>query len=179
MNRPPYPSLTAVVHGMVKAAPSGLDARTVADLVGKPYAPLMSELSQQPGHKLGAELLLPLMDVCESDLPLVFLARQRGGAFVPLRLPDDGPVQLVTGLSVSIREFGEFAVAAAEQIADGKITKESTMSQELYAKPAAPVKTASYLVRLRGLPPQRLSMTHRALLAFLQQAGQRRAAAVA
>lgn len=38
MNRPPYPSLTAVVHGMVKAAPSGLDARTVADLVGKPYA---------------------------------------------------------------------------------------------------------------------------------------------
>ncbi|WP_418735635.1 hypothetical protein [Desulfovibrio sp.] len=46
------------------------------------------------------------------------------------------------------------------------------MSQELYAKPAAPVKTASYLVRLRGLPPQRLSMTHRALLAFLQQAGQ-------
>lgn len=109
MNRPPYPSLTAVVHGMVKAAPSGLDARTVADLVGKPYATLMSELSQQPGHKLGAELLLPLMDVCESDLPLVFLARQRGGAFVPLRL----------------------------------------------------------------------SMTHRALLAFLQQAGQRRAAAVA
>lgn len=53
------------------------------------------------------------------------------------------------------------------------------MSQELYVKPAAPVKTASYLVRLRGLPPQRLSMTHRALLAFLQQAGQRRAAAVA
>ena len=48
-----------------------------------------------------------------------------------------------------------------------------------YAKPAAPVKTASYLVRLRGLPPQRLSLTHRALLAFLQQAGQRRAAAVA
>ena len=52
------------------------------------------------------------------------------------------------------------------------------MSQELYAKPAASVKTASYLV-LRGLPPQRLSMTHRALLTFLQQAGQRRAAAVA
>lgn len=80
MNRPPYPSLTAVVHGMVKAAPSGLDARTVADLVGKPYATLMSELSQQPGHKLGAELLLPLMDVCESDLPLVFWP---GSAAVP------------------------------------------------------------------------------------------------
>lgn len=53
------------------------------------------------------------------------------------------------------------------------------MSQELYAKPAAPVKPVSYLVRLRGLPPLRLIMTHRDLLAFLQQAGQRRAAAVA
>ena len=40
----------------------------MADLVGKPYATLMSELSQQPGHKLGAELLLPLMDVCESAI---------------------------------------------------------------------------------------------------------------
>ena len=53
------------------------------------------------------------------------------------------------------------------------------MSRKMYVKPAAPVKPVSYLVRLRGLPPQRLSMTHRALLAFLQQAGQRRAAAVA
>ena len=124
MNAPcrPYPSLTAVLHGMVKAAPSGLDVRTVADLVGKPYATLMSELSQQPGHKLGAELLLPLMDVCESDLPLIFLARQRGGAFVPLRIPAGGPEQLVAGLRASIREFGEFACAMSDHIADGRIT---------------------------------------------------------
>lgn len=148
MYRPPYPSLTAVVHGMVKAAPSGLNARTVADLVGKPYATLMSELSQQPGHKLGAELLLPLMDVCESDLPLVFLARQRGGAFVSLRLPDDGPVQLVTGLSVSIREFGEFAVAAAEQIADGKITAEEL--QEMRRLSHEAVEAIMQLVTLAG-----------------------------
>ena len=127
---------------------SGLDARTVADLVGKPYATLMSELSQQPGHKLGAELLLPLMDVCESDLPLVFLARQRGGAFVPLRLPDDGPVQLVTGLSVSIREFGEFAVAAAEQIADGKITAEEL--QEMRRLSHEAVEAIMQLVALAG-----------------------------
>ena len=114
MNAPcrPYPSLTAVLHGMVKAAPSGLDVRTVADLVGKPYATLMSELSQQPGHKLGAELLLPL----------IFLARQRGGAFVPLRIPAGGPEQLVAGLSASIREFGEFACATSDHIADGRIT---------------------------------------------------------
>ena len=120
----------------------------IADLVGKPYATLMSELSQQPGHKLGAELLLPLMDVCESDLPLVFLARQRGGAFVSLRLPDDGPVQLVTGLSVSIREFGEFAVAAAEQIADGKITAEEL--QEMRRLSHEAVEAIMQLVTLAG-----------------------------
>ena len=59
------------------------------------------------------------------------------------------------------------------------LTRRFTMSRKMYVKPAAPVKPASYLVRLRGLPPLRLIMTHRALLAFLQQAGQRRAAAVA
>ena len=151
MYRPPYPSLTAVVHGMVKAAPSGLDARTVADLVGKPYATLMSELSQQPGHKLGAELLLPLMDVCESDLPLVFLVIGIIAGFmnvVSLRLPDDGPVQLVTGLSVSIREFGEFAVAAAEQIADGKITAEEL--QEMRRLSHEAVEAIMQLVALAG-----------------------------
>ena len=88
------------------------------------------------------------MDVCESDLPLVFLARQRGGAFVPLRLPDDGPVQLVTGLSVSIREFGEFAVAAAEQIADGKITAEELQDMRRLSHEA--VEAIMQLVALAG-----------------------------
>lgn len=53
------------------------------------------------------------------------------------------------------------------------------MSRKMYVKPAAPVKPASYLVRLRGLPPLRLIMTHRDLLAFLQQVGQRRTAVMA
>ena len=98
--------------------------------------------------KLGAELLLPLMDVCESDLPLVFLARQRGGAFVPLRLPDEGPVQLVTGLSVSIREFGEFACAASEHIADGRITEEELQDMRRLSHEA--VEAIMQLVALAG-----------------------------
>ena len=79
-----YPSLAAVCHQVVKSAPNKLDAATIADFIGKPYATLMSELSGQPGHKLGADLLLPLMEICDSDLPLTFLARQRGGVYIPL-----------------------------------------------------------------------------------------------
>ena len=67
---------------------------------------------------------------------------------MPLRLPDGGPVQLVTGLSVSIREFGEFAVAAAEQIADGKITAEEL--QEMRRLSHEAVEAIMQLVALAG-----------------------------
>jgi hypothetical protein len=48
---------------MALRAPSGLDARTIAELAGySSYQTMMSELSGQPGHKLGADKLLPLME---------------------------------------------------------------------------------------------------------------------
>lgn len=116
------PSLTAILHAMVKKAPSGLAVRDIADYVGKPYPTLISELSRQEGHKLGADLLLPLMDACESDAPVVFLARERGGVFV--RLPGDqsSPLAVLTTAALdSVREFGEFAAEVATDIADGCI----------------------------------------------------------
>lgn len=115
-------SFTAILHAMVKKAPSGLAVRDIADYVGKPYSTLISELSRQEGHKLGADLILPLMDACESDAPLVFLARERGGVFV--RLPDaaTSPVAMLTTAALdSVREFGEFAAEVATDIADGDI----------------------------------------------------------
>lgn len=117
-----YPSLTAVCQQMVKSAPSGLDVATIADLLGKPYCTLTSELSRQPRHKLGSDMLLPMMDVCDSDLPLIFMARQRGGVY--LNVPqgaggDPGP--LVRKLADSVKEFGEFAAEAAADVADGDI----------------------------------------------------------
>ncbi len=100
-----FPSLTAVLHELVKHAPSELTARTIAELAGKDYNTLMSELSRQPGHKLGADLLLPLMELTGSDAPLNFLARERGGVFVPMRpdaTADLGPAILkVSGSSVN------------------------------------------------------------------------------
>lgn len=119
------PSLAAVCHQMVKAAPSGLDAATIAELVGKPYATLMSELSRQPGHKLGADLVAPLMDLCDSDLPLTFLARLRGGVYIPLSpVNEDTSGPLMRQLAASIKEFGEFASETAKDISDGDIPKD-------------------------------------------------------
>lgn len=115
-----FPSLTAVLHELVKHAPSELTARTIAELAGKDYNTLMSELSRQPGHKLGADLLLPLMELTGSDAPLNFLARERGGVFVPMR-PDATAADLGPAILKSVREFGEYAAEAAQDIADGKI----------------------------------------------------------
>ncbi len=115
-----FPSLTAVLHELVKHAPSELTARTIAELAGKDYNTLMSELSRQPGHKLGADLLLPLMELTGSDAPLNFLARERGGVFVPMR-PDATAADLGPAILKSVKEFGEYAAEAAQDIADGKI----------------------------------------------------------
>lgn len=118
----PYPSLTAVAHRMVLRAPSGLDAKTVAEVTGyAKYSTMMSELSRQPGHKLGADMLLPLMDAADSNAPVTFLARERGGIFLLLPEPAQGGSDLVQGLADAIKTFGEYAASAAERIADGDI----------------------------------------------------------
>lgn len=118
-----YPSLTAVLHELVKRAPSGLTARSVAELLGRDYNTLMSELSGQPGHKLGADLILPLMELTGSDAPLNFLARERGGVFVPVR-PNNSAADLASAILASVKEFGDYAAESAQDVADGKIPAE-------------------------------------------------------
>lgn len=121
----PYPSLVAVTHQMVKAAPSGLTPGSIAEFVGYTnYNTMMSELSRQPGHKLGADMLLPLMDVCECDAPVDFLVRERGGIFLRLQQPAASGGELVESLARTIKEFGEYAASAAERIADGDVDPE-------------------------------------------------------
>ena len=119
-----YPSLTAVAHQAALRPPSQINARTIADLVGKPYQTLMSELSGQPGHKFGADLLLPIMDATDSDAPLHFLARERGGVF--LRMPDPAMEggELANTLATSAREYAEFMQETAVSISDGQIPRE-------------------------------------------------------
>lgn len=120
MSATDFPSLTAILHELVKHAPSELTARTIADLLGRDYNTLMSELSRQPGHKLGTDLLLPLMELTGSDAPLHFLTRERGGVFVPVQ-PDAGAADLGPAILASVKEFGDYAAEAAQDIADGNI----------------------------------------------------------
>lgn len=114
-----YPPLTPILHQIVLRAPSGIDARSIADLIHVNYQTMMSELSGQPGHKCGVDRLLPLMAVTGSDAPMQFLARELGGVFI--RLPevcgDVAPVQ--RQCMVAIKEFGELMAACAEALADG------------------------------------------------------------
>ena len=72
-------ALTAICHAMVKNSPNGLSAEQVADVIGCPYATMMSELSAQPGHKLGAERMLGLMKATEGRAPMHEMARVLGG----------------------------------------------------------------------------------------------------
>ena len=120
-----YPSLTAVCHQMALRAPSGLTAHSVAELTGySNYNTFMSEISGQPGHKLGADKLPALMDVCGSDAPVEFLARERHGVFLQLQPPAEGSGELVQTLAASIKEFGEFAAETAQNISDGDLPRE-------------------------------------------------------
>lgn len=67
-------TLTSILHKNVKDAPSGMSAKEIAHAVGRDYQTLMSELSRQPNHKLGANLVLPLMKLTGSMEGLKYLA---------------------------------------------------------------------------------------------------------
>lgn len=133
----PTPSLTAVVHAVVKDAPSKLDAHTVASLLGKNYQTLMSELSGQQGHKFGADLVLPAMNLSDSDEPLHFLARQRGGVFIKLPAVGTGDDPLQAAVMKSIKETGEFLTELGKDLADGNLSKADCDNIEREAHEAA------------------------------------------
>lgn len=118
----PVPSLTAVLHEAVKDAPSGLTAASIAELAGRDYSTLMSELSRQRGHKLGADLVLPLMLLTGSAAPMNFLASQLGGAFVHIPA-EAGQNELTDSLIASIREFADFSAQTADSLRDGIISQ--------------------------------------------------------
>lgn len=117
-----YPPLTPILHQIVLRAPSGIDARSIADLVHVNYQTMMSELSGQPGHKCGVERLLPFMAVSGSDAPMHFLAREMGGVYLKLPAVGEGdlaPVQRQCLLAV--KDFGQLMSATADALADGRL----------------------------------------------------------
>lgn len=108
----------------VKYAPNGIAAEAVAEALGMRYATLMSQLSAQPGHKLGAEIVLPIMVATGCRAPIRHMAAELGGVFVelpPVSALNDAVTQ---SLVSSVREFGEFAAQVAQAIDDGVIRRD-------------------------------------------------------
>lgn len=116
--------LTAICQAAAKNAPNGLSAEQIADILGCSYATLMSELSGQPGHKLGAERMLGLMKASCSVAPMQHMARELGGVFVELPRGALAGHEITRSLLDSIREFGEFMAAVGKSLEDGTITAE-------------------------------------------------------
>ncbi len=116
-------SLTAILHELVKDAPSGLPAKFIAERIGRDYNTLMSELSRQPNHKLGADLVLPLMKLTGSIQPLDVMAAEMGVVCVALPSAGEGGHLLVhRQCMVAVQEFGRLMGATADALEDGTIT---------------------------------------------------------
>ncbi len=117
------PSIVAVLHELVKKAPSGLMASTIASLVGRDYRTLMSELSRQPAHKLGADLVLPLMKLTGSHLPMDVMAEELGMVCVSLpTVQGEAEHPVHQQCMVTVQEFGKLMGTTAEALEDGTIT---------------------------------------------------------
>ena len=119
------PVLSAIFHPLVKKAPSGLSAETIASLLGRDYKTMMSELSRQPGHKLGADLVPRLLDLVDSDIPLQELARWRDGVFIKLPSVTGGDIGPLTEQMVeTVSKFALYLKTLSDSLLDGKIVEE-------------------------------------------------------
>ncbi|WP_298067850.1 phage regulatory CII family protein [uncultured Mailhella sp.] len=114
-------SLTAILHQDVKAAPSKRTAKELASMVGRDYQTLMSELSRQPNHKLGADLVLPIMRLTGSMAGLKYLAA--GMNAVCVKLPSGESVRPVHRQCLAaVDQFGQLMRSMAQALEDDTIT---------------------------------------------------------
>lgn len=76
--------LQRVVLEMVQNCP--VPMKNIADELGKPYSTLMRELDPgDRGAKLGIELLVPMMKICNSVAPLRYMAGVMGYRVASMR----------------------------------------------------------------------------------------------
>jgi hypothetical protein len=96
-----------VIREMALSGPT--PAKALAKAVGKPYSTFMRELNgSDPGAKLGVELLLPLMRLCNSIMPLRFLAARMGCRVVSMRELQPGKPTLHEELLVTYAALTEY-----------------------------------------------------------------------
>lgn len=85
--------ITEVIAQMARE--SDKPAKALARELGKPYSTFMRELSgNDRGAKFGVEQLLPLMQACDSILPLRYLAARMGCRVVALKNAAPGKASL-------------------------------------------------------------------------------------
>ena len=114
--------LVTICKSMAQNAPNGLKFETIATLVGKGHPALYSELSQQPGHKLGADTMLQLMKTSDGREPMHYMARELNGAFVEFPINGSTMHNLTRGVAACVKDFGEFVVEVAKSLEDGTIS---------------------------------------------------------
>lgn len=111
--------LTETVRKMV--INSDIGTRAVAAKVGKKHHVLLNELNyENTSHKLGAELLVPLMKACGSNSPMHLLAAEMGGLFI--MIPDENCPNAT--LVKAVKEFGDLISVYGEAIEDGELNDE-------------------------------------------------------
>lgn len=114
--------LTESVRKMV--INSDIGTRAVAAKVDKKHHVLLNELNyENTSHKLGAELLVPLMKACESDSPMHLLAASMGGLFI--KTPDATGSNMT--LVKAVKEFGDLISIYGEAIEGGALSAEKKL----------------------------------------------------
>ena len=109
-----FECLEDLLHHVAHKAPSKKSFAQIAELMGKPYSTLASELnSGVETHKFGVSELLLLMELANSDDPVHFLAARRDGIFVKLPKAKNGRVNEQASIK-AIKEFSEMMVAFSE-----------------------------------------------------------------
>ena len=108
--------LTEILHEMVLK--SGR-SHEIAEAMGKNYYVLLNELNPaNDNHKLGADMIMPIMRICQSNELLHFLAKKFGGVFIKLPETESCERDVIR----VVKEFGEFIAAYGEGIEDGSLS---------------------------------------------------------
>lgn len=82
----------------------GLPIKAIAEKVGKPYGTLKRELNEyDEGAKLGIELVVPLMDACDSDRLAEYIADKRDLNVSKRKVERDPVVSPVALISAAAR----------------------------------------------------------------------------
>lgn len=111
-----------VIREMIEQ--SRMPIKELAARLGKPYPTLVRELNEEDqGAKLGAELLLPLMQACDSVMPLRFLASRMGHRVVSMQPITPARSSLLEEMLTTYPALAEYHQAIMERQSFEKVAE--------------------------------------------------------